>query len=420
VKLLRLAAVALVILLLAVASAYYLRGELAGHWIKRTLVAHLESEYGAKAELHDLSYLEGKLRVGSGKISGGNLPFADLQIEKMSADVPWRKLLEPGNNPIFIHAERAQVTMPSDHAEQSGAEKPWTGPSMEITVDSFTFEQPGGWTVRDTRLGAKRTEALWFLQGQGGMLDISGGRSWQLERVTAEEKENGWSIPNFALRDPGGGMVGGSVRETDGRWNGEFSWQDIEIGKLWSAETQQLGGRVAGDAVLEDNTLRGKIAVEGATTRQVPQLVRLASLFAGEDWDTLPWETFRFQFTRSPDGRVHFEDLVALSSKGLAVRGGGHYATENIGAELQLGVRREGRPWLIAFIPVLFRGERDGYLWTNVRVSGTPQEPKEDLSTRIVAALAAAPAAEAAGAAVEIPAGAAEAAGDVLKRLIGR
>ena len=291
---------------------------------------------------------------------------------------------------------------------------------MEIAVDSFTFEQPGDWTVRDTRLGAKRTGALWVLQGQGGMLDIDGGRSWQLDRVTAEEKENGWSIPSFALRDDAGGMIGGSANKTEEIWNGEFSWQDIEIGSFWSAETQQLGGKSAGDAVLENNELRGKMIISGATTQRVPQLVRLASLFAGENWETLPWETFRFEFTRSPDGRVHFRDLVALSSKGLAVRGGGHYATENIGAELQLGVRREGRPWLIAFIPVLFRGERDGYLWTNVRVSGTPQEPKEDLTTRIVAALAAAPAAEAAGAAVEIPAGAAEAAGDLLKRLIDR
>lgn len=418
-KLLRLAAVALVILLLAVASVYYLRGELAGHWIKRTLVAHLESEYGAKAELHGLSYLDGKLRIGSGKISGGDLPFADLEIEKMSADVPWRELLEPGNNPVSIHAERAKVTMPSDQAERVGAEKPWTGPTMEIAVDSFTFEQPGGWTVRDTRLGAKRTEALWFLQGQGGMLDIDGGRSWQLERVTAEEKENGWNIPSFALRDDGGGMIGGSANKTDEIWNGEFSWQDIVIGSFWSAERQQLGGKAAGDAVLANNELRGKMIISGATTQRVPQLVRLASLFAGENWETLPWETFRFEFTRSADGRVHFRDLVALSSKGLAVRGGGHYATENIGAELQLGVRREGRPWLIAFIPVLFRGERDGYLWTTVRVSGTPQDPKEDLSTRIVAALAAAPATEAAGAAVEIPAGAVEAAGDMLKRLMG-
>lgn len=252
------------------------------------------------------------------------------------------------------------------------------------------------------------------------MLDIDGGRSWQLERVTADQKENGWSIPSFALRDGAGGMIGGSANKTKEIWNGEFSWQDLEIGSFWSAETQQLGGKAAGDAVLENNELRGKMTITGATSRRVPQLVRLASLFAGENWETLPWETFRFEFTRSPDGRLHFRDLVALSSKGLAVRGGGHYAAENIGAELQLGVRREGRPWLIAFIPVLFRGERDGYLWTNVRVSGTPQEPKEDLSTRIVAALAAAPAAEAADAAVEIPAGAAEAAGDMFRLLIGR
>ena len=416
----RLAAIVLAALLVAAAAVYHWRGEMAGFWIERVLVEHLATEYGASAELHGFIYLDGKLQIGRGKISGGRLPFDVLEIEKLSADVPWQELLEPGNNPISIHAQRAAVSLPADQAARTATEKTWSGPPLEIAVDSFTFELPGGWTVRDTRLAAKRAEAFWFLQGQGGMLDIDGGRSWQLERVTADQKENGWSIPSFALRDDTGGMIGGSARQTKEIWNGEFSWQDLEIGSFWSAETQQLGGKAAGDAVLENNELRGKMTITGATSRRVPQLVRLASLFAGENWETLPWETFRFEFTRSPDGRLHFRDLVALSSKGLAVRGGGHYATENIGAELQLGVRREGRPWLIAFIPVLFRGERDGYLWTNVRVSGTPQEPKEDLSTRIVAALAAAPAAEAADAAVEIPAGAAEAAGDMFRLLIGR
>ena len=57
--------------------------------------------------------------------------------------------------------------------------------------------------------------------------------------------------------------------------------------------------------------------------------------------------------------------------------GSGIYNKDSIRADLQLGVLRHGRPWLVAFMPVLFRNEHDGYLWTSVRVGGTPEAPVE-------------------------------------------
>ena len=160
--------------------------------------------------------------------------------------------------------------------------------------------------------------------------------------------------------------------------------------------------------------------MSGAETRNLPALVKLASVFRRENYDTVPWDSVRFDFLRGPDGTVTFANLLAVSPTGLAVRGSGTLAAGSVSADLQLGVRREGRPWLVAFMPVLFRNEADGYLWTKVKVGGTPQKPTEDLSPRIVAAIAALPAAEAVDAAVEIPAGAVEAAGGLLRQLLGR
>jgi hypothetical protein len=87
---------------------------------------------------------------------------------------------------------------------------------------------------------------------------------------------------------------------------------------------------------------------------------------------------------------------------------------------LELGLKREGRPWLVAFMPILFRHEKEGYLWTPVKVGGTPSAPTEDLTTRVVAALAAAPATEAVETAAELPSTAVEAAGGLLRSLLGR
>jgi hypothetical protein len=100
------------------------------------------------------------------------------------------------------------------------------------------------------------------------------------------------------------------------------------------------------------------------------------------------------------------------------VRGDGYYAPDSLGADLQVGIRREGRPYLGAFVPVLFSHERDGYYWTPLKISGTPSQPKENLTSRIITAMAVVPTAGAAEAAVEVPAAATEAVGNLLRGLL--
>jgi hypothetical protein len=166
--------------------------------------------------------------------------------------------------------------------------------------------------------------------------------------------------------------------------------------------------------------LRGKAKLAGATIEKVPQMVQMASLFVGENWDRVPWDVFRFEFTRQPDGRVEFRKLEAVSPKGIALHGAGHYAPDSLAADLQLGVSGTDRPWLVAFVPSIFRAQKSGYFWTTVRVSGTPDAPVEDLSKRLATAAATVPAAAAVEAAAEIPGAAAEAAGGLLRGLLGR
>jgi hypothetical protein len=181
-----------------------------------------------------------------------------------------------------------------------------------------------------------------------------------------------------------------------------------------------IAGMASGDGSLARGNFRGQMKIDGGESVQISALSKLAGLFVGENWSTFPWKVFRFRFFRDPAGRVDFSHLAAVSSNGLAVSGEGHYSPTSIGANLELGVRRAGRPWLTAFMPILFRDERDGYLWTPVRVSGTPENPTEDLTARVAAAVAAAPAGIAVDAAAEIPGTAVEAAGNLLDKLFGR
>ena len=294
-------------------------------------------------------------------------------------------------------------------------------PALEIVVGrlSFRHEDHNGWELRDVPTRVKYADGAWSFDGKGGTAVFPGVPPLKIERVSADLRDRQFSIGSFALRDEQGGMIGGSARHSNDAWTGEFSWQDIGLEALLSPGVQtHFAGRCSGDAQLNQNTLSGGMKITGGVSKSMPQFVKMASLFAREDWSEIPWETFNFNFVRSPDGRVEFSNLRAVSPKGLAVSGAGHYAPDSLSANLQFGVQREGRPWLVAFVPILFRGENDGYLWTSVRVGGTPAAPTEDLTARLVAALAAAPAAEAIDTATEMPGAAVEAAGSLLRSIL--
>ena len=241
----------------------------------------------------------------------------------------------------------------------------------------------------------------------------------EIERISAEHKDGRWHIRSFAFKDEQGGVLGGSAAHADGIWSGEFTWQDVGLKAFVPPNVaNNIGGVSSGDAVLKDGTLSGKMKLTGASSKEVGLLVKLASMLDHEDWSEVPWQILRFDFQRQADGRVAFSDLQALSPRGIAVRGAGHYAPESLGADLQVGIRRKGRPYLGAFVPILFSHERDGYYWTPLKISGTPSKPEENLTGRVVTAMAVMPAAGAAEAAVEVPAEATEAVGNLLRGLL--
>jgi hypothetical protein len=215
--------------------------------------------------------------------------------------------------------------------------------------------------------------------------------------------------------------LGGSAAHADGIWAGEFTWQDVGLKAFVPPNVaNNIGGVSSGDAVLKGGVLSGKMKLTGASSKEVGLLVKLASMLDHEDWSEVPWQILRFDFQRQADGRVDFSDLQALSPKGIAVRGNGHYAADSLGADLQVGIRGQGRPYFGAFVPLLFSHQRDGYYWTPLKIGGSPSRPEENLTTRVATALAVAPVTGVVEGATEIPGEATEAVGGLLRSLLRR
>jgi hypothetical protein len=420
-KLLRWLAGLALVALLAATSLYLAREKIAAYWVGRDLARHLSELLEADVELHGIHLADGILRVERGTVTGPHLPFEHLAVEDLRALVDWKTWREPSTEPLHLEIASADVVWRDQ--PPASARPAATTPDLDILVGRLSFRpgQADTWEVKDSSTRILREGGAWSIAARHGEIRATGLPPFTIERASLDFREGLWTIHSFALHDPGQGAVGGSARHDGTGWAGEFYWQDLQTEGLlsgWTAE--HFTGRASGDAKLEDGTLRGQMKIEEGRSRAAAPLVRMAGIFAGEDWSELPWRTFRFAFARLDDGRVEFSELVAVSTKGLAVRGEGQYAPDAIGARLELGVQQEGRPWLVAFVPVLFRAESEGYFWTPVNVGGTPHHPTEDLTTRVAAALAAAPAKTAVEAAAQIPGQAVEAAGSLLDHLLNR
>ena len=84
--------------------------------------------------------------------------------------------------------------------------------------------------------------------------------------------------------------------------------------------------------------------------------------------------------------QIHLRRLVLEDAEKLRVEGEITVEDQSLAGTIQLGVARPYLEWL-PHPEEIFRRDEQGYLWTTVHLSGTLQDPKQDLSPRIAEAL---------------------------------
>ncbi len=414
------------LLLLLGGGVYLVRETLANYWMRAQLAGKLATALGADVDLQGLEWKDGVLRATRLRVAGGDLPFVRLEAREVRAMVGWQSLLEPANEPLHVEAAEAEIVWRNHppSGERAAATATATAaqtPPLDLLVNRLHLRHRdwAEWSIEGSSVRGLNRDGVWSISGKGGELKLPDRAPLAIERFSAEHRGDRWHLGGFAVKDASGGVIAGSATHEGGAWSGEFSWQDIRIEPMLGKNfAGHLSGTASGDGRLKDGTLTGKLKIADAETKAVGLFIKLADLFDHEDWSTVPWNIFQFDFVRQADGRIEFTDLQALTEKGVAVRGSGHYAPDSVAADLQLGVRRKGRPYLGAFVPILFSHERDGYCWTTVKVGGRPGALTENLSGRVASALAVVPATGVIDSAVEVPEAAGEAVGGLLRSLL--
>ena len=81
------------------------------------------------------------------------------------------------------------------------------------------------------------------------------------------------------------------------------------------------------------------------------------------------------------------EIKIEIEAEGaFSIQGSARIDDQNLTGSVQFGVTRKYLEWLPR-AEEIFAREKDGYLWTTVKLAGSVRSPREDLSPRVAALL---------------------------------
>ncbi|MEY2559884.1 MAG: hypothetical protein QOG51_299 [Verrucomicrobiota bacterium] len=136
---------------------------------------------------------------------------------------------------------------------------------------------------------------------------------------------------------------------------------------------------------LEKSKVQGSFKIHDGRVRRLPFLEKLSTITGKKSIEQLELSECSADVDwKSPTLEIK---NVAIEDKGkFRIEGALSIREKSLGGALQLGLSREYLEWL-PHAEEVFPKEKAGYLWTTVHLSGTIDNPGQDLSPRVVDAL---------------------------------
>lgn len=182
----------------------------------------------------------------------------------------------------------------------------------------------------------------------------------------------------------------GEIGFDDGSYGFEGSLRDLKVQEVLPADWKK---RLTGDLHAKfsvrpgsnGSVTRGQLELKNGILTALPLLDQLAAYADVARFRTLNLRDARLNFTRQGE-QITLTDIVIGSEALVQLEGRMTIDGSNIDGSFRLGIT----PGTLARIPgaetkVFLPGER-GLLWAPIRVTGTLDQPKEDLTERLILA----------------------------------
>jgi hypothetical protein len=248
--------------------------------------------------------------------------------------------------------------------------------------------------LRDSSLRVRPDGTGWTIEGTDGTLALL-----KLPALTVASFRSRLQGDNFFLTDAQC-RLGETGRISA---SGEFArdsklrleWNQVDVAPFLDAAWQsRLSGVLAGDASLtwpESGLSAGKATGTFRLTEGLAQNLQLldrVAIFTGApQFRRMPLQEISGNFDWTREG-VRITNLVAESKGLLRLEGNCTIlAGGTVEGMFRIGVTPQTLQWLPGSRERVFTVAQSGYVWTDVKISGSLKDIREDLSSRLTAAM---------------------------------
>ncbi len=345
----------------------------------------------------------------------GKSKLRSLQITNLSAHVDWWQLLKGTWVIDQINADKLEATLgkgpaattsPSSNPNLS---KPPSGLKLSFLPTEFRIEHvyvasanlhwetshgETGQIIGPKLSATQKAPDQWDIDAIGGNARHATYPELHIEQVHASVDQGFVAIRDAKAQIAGGGeiQVIGKVairRPLNALLTVDFS--DLEANEILPAEWR-LGGKVSGHLVytgdldrFEHGEVDGSIKISGANFDMANLFVTLHQLAKFGGLNDVRIDSIETH-VRYQERELQLSDIRASYQDQIRVEGTGLIAPDHLAGDLLLGLSPKILGWIPGAEEKVFTEQRDGLHWTTVKISGTPEQPKEDLTKRLISA----------------------------------
>lgn len=248
-------------------------------------------------------------------------------------------------------------------------------------------------------VGTKLTATLkgpdqWDVTATGGVARHATYPAMQVDHVHAAVGRDSILIRDAKTLMPGGGEIhlAGKVA-TGGQLNAQFTadFSELDANQALPADWH-IGGKTSGHLVytgdldqFEQGEVTGSIKITGAAFDMTNVFVTLHQLAKFGGLNDVRIDSIQ-TYLKYHEHELELSDIRASYQDQIRVEGGGTITPDRLDGSLLIGLSPKILGWIPGAEEKVFTEEKDGMRWAEVNISGTPDQPKEDLTKRLISA----------------------------------
>jgi hypothetical protein len=334
-------------------------------------------------------------------------PFSQLQLRSLRADLDlsalWRRVWRLDHlsvQRLDLNLENGAATAVALSAQTpvQASSNGWLSQFLPnhsefgiLKVEKATI-RTGPMDAQQVRLTATQLGEDWEILAEGGELHLPSLPLLELNTAKLVIHQKACIVRNSRMLFRAGGEVSAT-----GEWSAQSGTDiharllNVAIEPFLSTWWQtRLRGNVQGDLRFQQppgnvaaRELTGTLQLKNGKLEALPILSQLDTFLGNPRFRSVPLKTASARIRVTP-GRTEIQELDLDGDGLIRLQGSLTIEGTQLQGQLQLGLSPSLTQWLPGVRSHIFTEQRDGYVWTPIQLSGTVNNPTEDLTAKLL------------------------------------